>query len=301
MSEFRHFKFLFVAAMVQMFATPRCQAAGDEERLKLDLDRLNGRWERTISDAKPPRKEVLLIDGDREKFLVEDENGKVIREWTARLALEIEGDVTIYTRSEIKLQTGDAPADPLPKSQSFIYRFFNGRLHELSGLLSGREGSRGEPAHVVWMRPGSRPKREPEEPKIDTPADGPDDPETRRDLELLQGRWERISRDESGKVVLNQQKVVDGNEETLTNRDANGSVRIFHVYEITMQDGTGAARTSPVDFSFVYDVDKKRMLDAPGVFQRRRSYSQSPALFFWVRPEPPDGGPKPDTAPDDAR
>lgn len=272
---------------------------GSEKRTQ--AAELEGRWERAVPDSNPPRKEVLIIDGEKETFSVEDPDGKVIRQMTSRIRLETEGDVGIYTRSDIKVIVGDPPADPLPKEQSFVYRLHKGQLHELSGLLYDRGGSRQEAAHVVWTQPGVAPKPAQVVRRLAPPKDVPVDPETTRDLELLQGRWERITRDATGKIVLSQEKVIKGNEQTLTNRDSEGKivrqqttkfrlekygpVRIYHGYEMTVHVGNSAGQTFPIDFAFVYRVDKKSFLDAPGLFQRRSSYMPDPALFIWVRPE----------------
>ena len=262
---------------------------------------LEGRWERTIPGSNPARKEVLIIDGEKETFSVEDPDDKVIRQMTSRIRLEKEGDVGIYTRFDIKVIVGDPPTDPLPKEQSFVYRCHKGPFHEVSGLLYDRTGSRQETAHVVWTQPGVAPQAGPVVRRLAPPPEAPVDPETKRDQELLQGRWERITRDATGKTVLSQEKIIKGNEQTLTNRDSEGKivrqhttkfrlenygpVRVYHGYEVTVHVGDGAGRTFPTDISFVYRVDKKSFLDAPGWFQRRSSYLPDPSLFIWVRPE----------------
>ena len=128
----------------------------------------------------------------------------------------------------------------------------------------------------------------------------PDDPDLERDLALLQGRWNRTGRNTAGEVTSRQEKVIEGNRETVTYFDGEGKVqskhavkfrlekhgpvRIFSVYERTNYAGDQAV-TSAADFSFIYRVDEKLLLDAPGLFATRRTYQATPVVYQWQRVE----------------
>ena len=126
-------------ASLAIFCAPAANGA-DEDPLKLDLEILQGRWERVTGGQKPGR-EVLLIEKDCETLTLEQEDGSVIRTLTAKIELERTGDVGIYNRTEITLTAGSLPPN-FTKSQSFIYKVEGDLLYEVTGLLHGRTGSR---------------------------------------------------------------------------------------------------------------------------------------------------------------
>lgn len=128
----------------------------------------------------------------------------------------------------------------------------------------------------------------------------PDDPDLRNDLAMMQGRWERVTRDENGKVVYRQEKLIKDDLEILTNMSVNGRyisthrqtkfhlekhgpVRVFYCGEATMLSGKLQGRTYPMDFSFLYRVDEEVFLDAPGMFESRRTYQRDPSIYIWKR------------------
>lgn len=86
-------------SILALFSVPAASGA-DEDPLRLDLESLQGRWERVTGGQKPGR-EVLLIAKDREALTLEQKDGTVIRTLTARIELERMGDVVIYNRTEI--------------------------------------------------------------------------------------------------------------------------------------------------------------------------------------------------------
>lgn len=136
----------------------------------------------------------------------------------------------------------------------------------------------------------------------------PDDPDLARDLAQLQGRWQRTGRNAEGQITSRQEKLIDGNSETVTyyggagealrkhtvkfRLEKHGPIRIFSVYEQTTYEG-GQAVTSEVDFSYVYRVEDEQLLDAPGLFTTRRSYQSTPVVYKWERVSSPDAQAKP--------
>ena len=158
-------------------------------------------------------------------------------------------------------------------------------------------GGSGAPAEIPAVKPAA-------EPLPNAEAEWkPDDPDLKRDLALLQGRWERISRNAEGVVDFQQEKVIEGNQETLTRRDGagrvlskhavkfqlekHGPVRIFRVYEYISLDGDKPT-SSAIDFSYVYRVDEKELLDAPGLFATRSTYQETPVIYKWQRAAKPE-------------
>ena len=276
-------------------------AGDDDERLQRDLERLKGRWERIVPDSQPQHKEILFVQGDKELFSVEDLEGKVVRRLTARIRLETEGDVGIYTLLRHQACRGRFSRRSAPEVSVVHLQTLHG-----STARNVRATLRPDRFAQATRRMSSGhsrgPSRKPSGATAPIAAADPvaDDPETKRDLEMLQGRWERISRDAEGKITFSQEKLVEGNEETLTNRNADGKivhrhtvkfrlekhgpVRVYNFYEITVYPENGAQETAPADYSFVYKFDGKSFLDAPGLFWSRPTYLPNPALHTWVRP-----------------
>lgn len=126
-----------------------------EEQLKLDLETLQGRWER-VTGGERPGLEVLLIEGNRETFTLERKDGTVIRTLAATIELERAGDVRIYNRTQIKVVAGSVPPN-FAKAQSFIYKFDGDILVEVIGLLHDRTPSRATPGAVRWQRTAMKP------------------------------------------------------------------------------------------------------------------------------------------------
>lgn len=145
----------------------------------------------------------------------------------------------------------------------------------------------------------------------DVPVDAavwtPDDTDLKRDLEMMQGHWLRTGRNAEGEITSRQEKMIEGNRETVTNIDGEGKVlrkhavrfrlekhgpvRIYSVYELTAYDGDQAV-TSAAEFSYVYRVDENLLLDAPGLFAKRRSYQETPVVFKWERAPQPQAQPE---------
>ena len=69
--------------------------------------------------------------------------------------------------------------------------------------------------------------------------------------------------------------------------EKHGPVRIFRVYEYISFDGDKPT-SSETDFSYVYRVDDKELLDAPGLFATRRTYQATPVIYKWQRAAKPE-------------
>lgn len=302
----------------------------EDDLLRQDLQQLIGRWQRTVPNSTPPLKEVLTIDVDHDILEVHDENGEVISRCTSQFKLERSGDVRIYNRSKFELVKGRVlPHLSAAATQSFIIQLGNHRFYEVSGLLHDRNGSRRRPVVALWKEVGAadqaddkgddaateigdedRVPAEPFEPQAGGQgmaarrAKGANDPDLKRDLQLMQGSWETVNRDAQGNIIGTNEKLVEGNTEKLTVLDAEGKVtyshtvkfhlekygplRIFNFYDMTIETGPGTGNVSAEDYAFVYRVDDDRFLDGPGVFVSRSSYRDTPIVAVWRRPQSRD-------------
>jgi len=269
----------------------------------IGLDELRGRWERPIPGSNPPLIESLTVEGDHDIYLLRRTDGTLVRKLSARVHLERVGDVAIYNRDEIQLVEGNSPPGGVPKTQSFIYKFDQKGLCEVSGLLHGRDSFRPRIATIRWVGPGKRDDRPSADESIaDKPRAPSDDPDLRRDLEQMQGRWERIGRNAQGEVTWRMEKLVKGNQETRTVTDPHGRVleqqtvrfrlekhgpvRVFNFFERMNDVGDGAGLNFEVDFSYLYRIDGTTLLEAPGLFEKRPSYQTNPVVYIWARSEP---------------
>lgn len=291
-------------------------APTEEELLRQDLKRLTGRWERTVPGSNPPMREVLTIEGERDTFDVINTDGAVVCRYTGQFKLERAGDVRIYNRSDVKLEKGKPLNNSGSETQSFIFKFTRGGFYEVAGALHGRSSSRQRQGVFLWKEFGAKEKVEGDDKEVEK-ADHPDDqerpaiqpaaraandPELKRDLELMQGSWLIDGRNAEGQVIWTNQKLVEGNTERVTYFDADGKVtsehtvkfrlekhgpvRVFNFYDMTTVVGPNVGAVTPDDFAFVYKVVNDKFLDCPGAFVSRSSYRTEPAMTVWRRPQP---------------
>lgn len=121
-----------------------------------------------------------------------------------------------------------------------------------------------------------------------------------RDLASMQGRWQRLTLDGTGQVTMRQEKYIEDDLETIVNMNGDGSrinthrqtkfrlekhgpVRVLYCIEASSLSGRGRGMMHPMDFAFVYHVDERLFLDAPGLFETRRTYHPDPAVYVWTR------------------
>lgn len=123
-----------------------------------DRKRLEGRWERTLTDADTDNapgaaKAVKEVAGNRETVTYLDAKGEPVYATTADFTLELSGRVKLYTYSNLKVTKGkDARGGNAPTGAvSYIYRVDGDLYHEAHGLLvDSPEGSK--PVVVMWKR-----------------------------------------------------------------------------------------------------------------------------------------------------
>jgi len=120
------------------------------------------------------------------------------------------------------------------------------------------------------------------------------DDELQKDLERLQGTWQRVSIDADGNVQPRQLKVIKGNQETLTNYDSSGDVSRRHTVEFKLERSgdvkiftfaaPGRLDDPKAAISYIYKLDEDVFYDVPGLLtSNRRQYSNQPAIYEWTR------------------
>ena len=291
-------------------------ALAEEDVVQKDLNRLIGRWERTVPNSKPPMRELLTIEEDHDTLDVLNKEGELIRRYTSRFKLERAGDVRIYNRSESKLVKGQAPLNSVAQTHSFAVQFTKGGFFEVSGMLHGRDASRPRHVSILWKKAGAVARDDqpdddaaveaaeddtPEMQVVEPPADADKDPDLKRDLALLQGSWEISDKDAQGNVVWSSEKLIEGNTERLIRYDGEGKVtyehtvkfrlekygpvRVFDFYDMSIVTGPGAGNVDTDHYAFLYKVDDDRFFDCPGTFVSRSSYRNEPRITVWRRPQ----------------
>jgi len=320
-------------------APPDFTARTEQDQVRSDLKHLIGRWMRTLPGEQDLR-EVLTIDGEHDTLDVLNRDGAVICRTTSRFGLERVGDVRIYNRTDVNVTKGHSRFRPETESQSFIVQLTRHGFYEVSGLLYDRNASQPVQSAILWTEIGApksvpvddadlreklvKAQEElnelkalaeltivPAEPADAKPTDGKqsnfepppgmaDDPDLKRDLELLQGEWFLKSRNADGRVAGSIKKLIEGNTERVIFSNAEGKVarehtvkfrlekygpaRIFYFYDMTTVAGAGAGTFEPEGRAFVYKVDSDTFLDCGGTFASRESYRNEPAVVVWRRP-----------------
>jgi len=270
------------------------------------LKLLQGRWERYVRGERAI-KETLIIEGDQEIYIREWADGSVRYHTISKIELVSEGDVRIYKRTVTEYVKKTVSLSKFPEKQAFVFHVKGDVFYEISGLLHGHESLRRDFRVRPWRRTSSSPSEPPvfdqTNAYVESPYSGdwtPEDEDLVKDLEMLQGRWQRLTHNDAGEVTMSQEKYVEGNMETMTNfsdkgdvtrkwgarfrLEKHGPVRIIQFYEIISLTGRNAGRTHATNFSYVYHVDEKVFLDCPGLFISRRSYHHpDPAIYVWKR------------------
>ncbi len=265
---------------------PKTEEAGQDEDVSSAqalnpgyLKQLQGRWERFVRGERAI-KETLIIEGDRETYIREWGDGSVRYETNSKIELVTQGDVRIYRRSVTEFVKKTVSLADFPEKQAFVFHVDGDVFYEISGLLHGhrslRKGARVRPWRRISSSSPPSPSFDQTASYVESPYSGdwtPEDEDLATDLKMMQGRWERLTHNDAGEVTMSQEKNVKGNAETMTNFNKKGNVtrkwaarfrlekhgpiRVIQFYEHTSLTGRSAGTTYPVNFSYVYRVDKK--------------------------------------------
>jgi hypothetical protein len=109
---------------------PADRTAGDHQAMQ-------GRWYR---EATNPQGAVFriekVIDGHRDTITHFDANGNTIHSHSGTFKLSLEGNVRIFTFSNITVTAGPNLGAQIPGPGSFAYKLEGDTLYEIQGLLT---------------------------------------------------------------------------------------------------------------------------------------------------------------------
>ena len=147
-----------------------------------DLLSVQGKWEREepAGSGAPYRRVVKEVKGSEEFVTYYAADGSVWRSHRAQFKLSRNGDVKVFTFSNVQITQGDGKGGRFAGPSSYIYVATDRQFKEVSGFLPGQEAQ--APAMLVWTRA-----------KGDAAVAALPAPDER-----LQGNWEPIHSEEGG-------------------------------------------------------------------------------------------------------
>jgi len=121
-------------------------AAGDgraaDKPQSEDLQRVQGKWELVVSqDLKENgvRRAVKEIKGSRETVTFWGDDGKVLRAHTVEIKVTKNGDLHVFTYSNMEVIDGQEKGAKQAGPNSYVYRADDEAFYEILGLLPGEE------------------------------------------------------------------------------------------------------------------------------------------------------------------
>ena len=125
-------------------------AAPAEKTAEDDLKTMQGRWTREyVNPQGAPFRVEKLIDENRDGVTHFDAMGNAIHAHQATFKLRREGEVRIFTYSNLEIVAGANTGAKQPGPASYIYRLEGDLLFEFHGAL---DGDRTPPTIIVWKR-----------------------------------------------------------------------------------------------------------------------------------------------------
>jgi hypothetical protein len=106
-----------------------------------DLDRLQGKWERELTEENTKaglRRVIKEIKGNKETVAFYGEGDKLQRRQTVDFRLERNGDVHVFTYFNFEVTDGDGAGTKRQASVSYVYRVDLEFFFEVTGLLPGQ-------------------------------------------------------------------------------------------------------------------------------------------------------------------
>jgi len=107
-----------------------------------ELNPLQGQWERELTpeDLKAGlRRAVKEIKGNKETVTFYGEDNKLLRRHTVDFKLEKNGDIRVFTNFNMEVTIGDGKGTKRNDPVSYVYRVYEDRFFEVTGLLPGQE------------------------------------------------------------------------------------------------------------------------------------------------------------------
>jgi len=128
-------------------------------------------------------------------------------------------------------------------------------------------------------------------------APSPEDETTRRDLDAVQGKWERPLPDQTGRVIGRAVKEIEGTKETISYFGPNGEVLQVHTVKITLERtpnvmvfhhsgieitaGPNKGKKSPHPGAYLYKVEGDTFLEIQGLMIQEKSETMK--VLKWQR------------------
>ena len=135
--------FVILLVLLSNFMIVPTRAAETKPSSGNELDSVQGEWERELTpeDIKQGlRKAVKEIKGSKETVTFYGEDNKILRKHRVDFKLEKNGDIRVFTYSNMEVIDGEGKGARNPDSFSYVYRVYNDRFFEVAGLLPGEEG-----------------------------------------------------------------------------------------------------------------------------------------------------------------
>ena len=107
-----------------------------------DLQRVQGKWELVVSEelkANGLRRAVKDIKGSRETVTFYGDGDKVLRAHTVDIKLTKNGDLHVFTYSNMEVIDGEGKGTRDAETHSYLYRADDEAFYEIVGLLPGEE------------------------------------------------------------------------------------------------------------------------------------------------------------------
>lgn len=129
--------------------------ADQDPDLKRDLALLQGSWE--ISGKNAAGNVIWssekLIEGNTERLIRYDGEGKITYEHTVKFRLEKYGPVRVFDFYDMTIVTGPGAGNVDTDHYAFLYKVDDDRFFDCPGTFVSRSSYRDEPGITVWRRP----------------------------------------------------------------------------------------------------------------------------------------------------
>jgi len=133
---------LLMAVLLSNLVIGPAHAAEARPSSGTELNPLQGQWERELTpeDLKAGlRRAVKEIKGNKETVTFYGEDNKLLRRHTVDFKLEKNGDIRVFTYFNMEVTDGDGKGNKRNDPVSYVYRVYEDRFFEVTGLLPGQE------------------------------------------------------------------------------------------------------------------------------------------------------------------
>lgn len=125
-------------------------ASAQDAETKAELDRLAGRYERTVkNEAGTEFRVVKDVAGDQSTVTTYDDVGRVVVAHTSTIKVEQRAGIRVLTFFDLKVIAGPEKGREHPAPQSYIYRLEGNDFAEVWGILPE---DKTPPRIIFWKR-----------------------------------------------------------------------------------------------------------------------------------------------------